>query len=338
MPEPTPRDQMAQLLTGYWVSQAVYVAAELGLADRLVAGPKTAEELAEVTGTHAPSLYRLLRALASVGVFTESEDRWFSLTPLGECLRSDVPGSQRATARMIVGQFYAAWGDLLGSVRTGRPAFDARHGHSFFEHLATHPEQAMVFDDAMTAFNDRKTTAMLEAYDFSGVGVLADIGGGNGSTLVSVLRKYPEMRGIIFDLPGVIRRAETEVQTAGLSERCRVVGGSFLESVPPGAGAYLLRHILHNWDDEQAVAILRNVRRAMGEAARLLVVERVIPPGNEPMFGKLMDLTMLVVHGGRERTEVEFRSVFQTAGFTLTRVVLTSSDVSVIEGEPQCSV
>ena len=338
MPEPTPRDQMVQLLTGYWVSQAVYVAAELALADRLVAGPRTAEELAEVTGTHAPSLYRLLRALGSVGVITEGEDRRFSLTPLGECLRSDVPGSQRATARMMVGQFYDAWGDLLGSVRTGRPAFQERHGHSFFEHLTAYPEQAQVFDEAMTAFNDRKTTAMLEAYDFSGISVLADIGGGNGSTLVSVLRMYPEMRGIVFDLPGVVGRAETEVQATGLSERCRVVAGNFLESVPAGADAYLLRHILHNWDEEQAVAILRKVRQAMCAGARLLVVEGVIPPGNEPMFGKLMDLTMLVVHGGRERTEDEFRCLFETAGFNLTRVVPTASDVSVIEGEAQRSV
>ena len=179
---------------------------------------------------------------------------------------------------------------------------------------------------------------MLEAYDFSGVGVLADIGGGNGSTLVSVLRRYPRMRGIVFDLPGVVERAGTEVQAAGFADRCRVVGGSFLESVPDGADAYLLRHILHNWDDERAVAILRNVRPAMRAGARLLVVERVIPPGNEPMFGMLMDLTMLVVHGGRERTEEEFRSLFETAGFTLSRVVPTASDVSVIEGEERRSV
>jgi hypothetical protein len=196
--------------------------------------------------------------------------------------------------------------------------------------LAEDTEWAQVFDDAMTAFNDRKTVAMLEAYDFSGIRVLADIGGGNGSTLVSALRRYPEMRGILFDLPGVVERAE--VRESGLADRCRVIGGDFLEEVPGGADAYLLRHILHNWDDERAVAILANVRRAMGEGAKLLVVERVIPPGNGPMFGKLMDLTMLVVHGGMERTEEEFHRLFEAAGFRLNRIIPTTSDVSVIEG------
>ena len=336
MTDPTPSDEIARMLTGYWVSQAVYVAAELGIADQLADGPRTADELAEATRTHPRSLYRLLRALASLGLFIESDGHRFALAPTGECLQSGVQGSQRATALMMVGQFYEAWGGLLGSVRIGRPAFEAIHGRPFFEHLAANPEQCQVFDAAMTAFNDRKTRAMLETYDLSGVRVLADIGGGTGSTLISILRQYPGMRGVLFDLPGVAGRAETEVLAAGLNDRCLVKGGSFLEEVPGGADAYLLRHILHNWDDGWAVAILRNVRSAMGveEGARLLVVERLIPPGNEPMFGKLTDLTMLVVHGGLERTEEEFRDLFATAGFTLTRVVPTSSDVSVIEGKP----
>jgi hypothetical protein len=319
------------MITGYWVSQMVHVAAKLGLADRLNDGPKTADELALATGTHARSLYRLLRALASIGVFSEGEGGRFSLTPLAETLRADVPGSQRATVLMMVGQFYDAWGDLLGSVRTGRPAFEALHGRRFFEFLGENPDQARTFDDAMSAFNDRKTTAMLEAYDFSGVSVLADVGGGNGSTLASTLRRHPEMRGILFDLPGVVGRAE--IRAAGLADRCRVIGGSFLDGVPDGADAYLLRHIVHNWDDERAVSILRNVRGVMGRGARLLVVERVIPPGNGPLFGKFMDLTMLVVHGGMERTEEEFRRLFEAAGLRPTRIVPTASDVSVIEGE-----
>jgi hypothetical protein len=232
---------------------------------------------------------------------------------------------------MMVGQFYDAWGDLLGSLRTGKPAFEALHGRHFFEFLGENSDEARIFDDAMTAFNDRKTTAVLEAYNFSGVPVLADIGGGNGGNLVSTLHRDPEMRGILFDLPGVVGRAE--VRGSDLADRCRVIGGSFLDAVPGGADAYLLRHILHNWDDERAVAILRNVRGVMGEGATLLVVERVIPPGNGPMFGKLMDLTMLVVHGGMERTEDEFRRLFEAAGFRLTRIVPMASDVSVIEGE-----
>jgi hypothetical protein len=323
---------MARMITGYWASQMVYVAARLGLADLLTGGPRTSDELATATGTHPGSLYRLLRALASIGVFAEAEGRRFSMTPLAETLRADVPGSQRATALMMVGQFYDAWGDLLGSVRTGLSAFQALHGRSFFEYLARDPDEARTFDDAMTAFNDRKTTATLEAFDFSGVRVLADVGGGNGSALVRTLRRYPEMRGILFDLPGVVEKVE--LREAGLADRCRVIGGSFLEAVPGGADVYLLRHIIHNWDDGRAETILRNVRRAMPDGSRLLVVERVIRPGEESTFGKPMDLTMLVVHGGRERTEEEFRRLFEAAGFRLTRIVPTATDVSVFEGEP----
>ncbi len=331
--EPSPRDQLSRLITGYFASQAVYVAAELGLADLLADGPRKVEELADATGTLPRSLYRLLRALASLGVFAEGEDRKFSLTPMADLLRGDVPGSQRATARMM-GGFYRAWGDLLGSVRTGEPAFERISGKTYFEHLAGHPEEAQTFDDAMTGLNERKTTAMLEVYDFSGVGVLADIGGGNGGTLARVLGRYQQMRGLLFDLPGVVGRAGEAIEGAGVGGRCRAVGGDFLESVPGGADAYLLRHILHNWDDERAVTILRNIRRAMGESGRLLVVERVIGPGNEPQFGKLMDLTMMVVHGGAERTKEEFRGLLEAGGFRLRRIVPTAVEVSVIEGEP----
>jgi hypothetical protein len=331
MTDPSLADQMARMITGYWTSQAIYVAARLGIADLLVDGPRTADELARATGTHARSLYRLLRALASLGVFAEDTERRFSLTPLAEPLRADAPGSQRATVLMMVGQFYHAWGDLIGSVRTGRPAFEALHGRRFFEFLAENTDEAGVFNDAMTAFNDRKTTAVLEAYDFSGVSVLADVGGGNGSNLVSTLRRHPEMRGILFDLPGAIERAG--VREPDLEGRIQVVGGNFLEAVPGGADAYLLRHILHNWEDEEATVILKNVRRAMARGARLLIVERVIPAGNGPMFGSLMDLTMLVVHGGVERSEEEFRRLFEAAGFRLNRIVPTTSDVCVIEGE-----
>jgi hypothetical protein len=331
MSEPSPQDQLARMITGHWVSQMVYVAARLGIADRLADGPKTADELAQATGTHPRSLYRLLRALASVGVFSEGDDHRFSLTSLAEPLRADVPGSQRSAVLMMVGQFYDAWGGLLGSVGSGRPAFETLHGRRFFEFLAEDGDEAQIFDDAMTALNDRKTTAMLEAYDFSGVSVLADIGGGNGDTLARTLQRYPRMRGILFDLPGVVGRAR--IQAAGVADRCQIVGGSFLEEVPGGADAYLLRHIVHNWDDERATTILRNVCRAMVKGGRLLVVERVIAPGNEPMFGKLMDLTMLVIHGGQERTEGEFHRLFVAAGFRLTQIVPTATDVSVIEAE-----
>jgi hypothetical protein len=337
MPDTTPQQELLRLVTGYWVSQAVYVAAELGLADRLAGGPKTAEELAFETGTNARPLGRLLRALATVGIFSEGDDRRYALTPLAEPLRSDVPGSQRAMVLMMVGQFYRAWGDLLGSVRTGRPVFEAIHGRPFFHHLADHPDQARVVDDAMTALNDRKTTAMLDDYDFSAARVVADVGGGNGGQIVGLLHRYPEARGVLTDLPGVADRASSAIAEAGLADWCRVEGGSFLVSVPAGADVYPLRHILHNWDDDQALAILRNVRRAVADTAgaRLLVVERVIPPGNEPAYGKLMGLTMLVVHGGLERTEEEFCRLLAASGFRLSRVVPTAAEVFLIEGHPE---
>jgi hypothetical protein len=333
MQQPTPQQQISQMVTGYWLTQAVYVAAKLGLADRLRDGPRSADELAREAAAHAPSLYRLLRALASVGIFVEDGQHRFGLTPLADCLRSDVPGSQRALAIMAAEEHYAAYGALLYSVQTGRTAFEKVFGAPVFDFLAGHPEQARVFDQAMVSVHGRETGAMLDAYDFSGLGVLADVGGGNGSVLCAVLQKYPALRGILFDLPGVAERARAGIRAAGLAERCQVVGGNFFESVPGGADAYLMRHIIHDWDDERSTRILRNLHQAMGADGRLLVVEGVIPPGNEPAFGKLLDLTMLVIPGGKERTREEYQTLFRAGGFQLTRVVPTRAEVSVLEGK-----
>ncbi len=332
MPPPSPQQQMAQLITGYWVSQAVYVAAKLGLADRLRDGPRSADDLARETSSDPRSLFRLLRALASVGVFAEDSGGRFGMTPLADCLRGDVPGSQRAMAVMAGEEHFRSYGELLYSVRTGRTAFDKVYGEPVFEFLSHHPEQAKLFDRAMVSVHGRETAAMLDAYDFAGVGVLADVGGGNGSVLTAVLQKYPAMRGILFDLPGVAERAKANVQAAGVAGRCRVVGGSFFESVPGGADAYLLRHIIHDWDEGRCTQILRNLQRAMGEGGRLLVVEGVVPPGNGPSFTKLLDLTMLAIPGGQERTREEYEALFRAGGFRLTRVVPTEAEVSVIEG------
>lgn len=324
---------MARMITGSWISQMVYVAAKLGLADRLTGAPQTAEELALKTATDARSLYRLLRALASVGVFSENVGGQFRLTPLGECLRSDVPGSQWAMAVMMGEEHYRCWGDLYESVRTGRTAFDRLYGKPIFEYLADHPEQAKVFDAAMTSIHGRETQAMLDAYDLSGIGVLADIGGGNGTNLIGVLDRYPEMHGVLFDLPHVVERAKTNIGAAGLTGRCDVVGGDFFGAIPVEAEAYFLRHIIHDWDDEKAGLILRNIRRGMPPNAKLLVVEHVLPPGDEPSFGKLLDLNMLLLPGGVERTEAEFRWLFEEAGFRLSRIVPTEGDLSVVEGQ-----
>jgi hypothetical protein len=327
-----PPELMNRMLTGYWISQALYVAAKLGLADLLTSGPRSADDLAQATKTDAPSLYRLLRALASVGVFADDGSHRFSLTPLAECLRSDVPGSQRALAIMSGEEHYRSWGDVLYSVQTGKPAFDKLYGMPVFEFLSKNPEQATVFDAAMVGVHGRETAAMTDAYDLSGVAVLADIGGGNGSLLTTVLQKYPTMRGMLYDLPGVTERARANLRAAGLADRCQVIGGNFFASVPGGADAYLMRHIIHDWDDDRASMILRNIHRALGKEGRLLVVEGVIPPGNDASFGKLLDLTMLVIPGGKERTEEEYRKLYEACGFRLTRIVPTRAEVSVIEG------
>jgi len=332
MPEPSPQEQISRMLTGYWISQALYVAAKLGLADLLKDGPRTADDLARTTKTHPRSLYRLLRGLASMGAFAEDDQRRFSLTPLAECLRSDVPGSQRSLAIMTGEEHYQAFGQLLYSVQTGKIAFDKLYGMPVFDFLQRHPEQAKVFDEAMVGVHGRETAAMLDAYDFSGIRVLADIGGGNGSVLTTILKKHPDMWGILFDLPGVAERAKANTQAAGVADRCQVIGGSFFESVPKGADAYLLRHIIHDWDDEKSAKILKNIHQAMGKDGRLLVVESIIPSGNDPSFGKLLDLAMLVIPGGEERTEQEYRSLYKAAGFRLTRILPTKADVSVIEG------
>jgi hypothetical protein len=323
------------MISGYWVSQAIYVVAKLRIADLLAEGPRGVDELAGATGVHARSLYRVLRALASTGVFREEGSRRFALTPTAELLRSDAAESQRPLALMMGEEQYQAYGHLLHTVRTGETAFEAVFGKPIFDYLGEHPEQAATFDAAMTAIHGRETEAMLAAYDLSAIGVLADIGGGNGSTLRGVLRRYPAMNGILFDQAHVVERARSAIAADGLAARCQTVAGSFFDSVPAGADAYLLRHIIHDWDDDKAGLILRHVHRAMGAGARLLVVESVIPADNAPSFGKLLDLTMMVSPGGLERTEDEFRVLLESAGFTLSRIVPTTAEVCVVEGVPK---
>jgi hypothetical protein len=321
-----------RLITGYWSTQAVYVAAKLGLADLVKVQPRSAEDLAGATQTHAPSLYRLLRALVSLGVFQSDGERRFSLTPVGERLCSDAPGSQRALAIMSGEEHYLAWGELLYSVQTGQIGFDKIYGMPVFDFLSRNQEQAKIFDAAMVGVHGRESAAMTAAYDFSGIKVLADVGGGNGSLLIAVLQAFPQLRGLLYDLPGVVARAQANLQAAGVAERCQVVSGSFFESVPSGADAYLMRHIIHDWDDVRATTILKNVRQAMPDDGRLLVVEGIIPDDNEPSFSKLLDLTMLVIPGGKERTLAEYRELYQSCGFELSRIVPTKAEVSVIEG------
>jgi hypothetical protein len=322
-------DELARLVSGYWYTQTISVAAKLGLAEHLKDGPRSAQELAQATETNPRALYRLLRALASIGIFAEQQGR-FVLTPLAECLL-DPSTKAMATVR---GEFqYRAWGELFSSVQSGKSAFEKVYGQPIFDYFAEHPETGKLFDQAMTGVHGRETEAMLEAYDFTGIRTLADIGGGNGSVLTAMLRRYSAMQGILFDLPGVVERARANIETVGLVGRCQVVAGNFFESVPAGADAYLMRHIIHDWDDDKSITILRNCRRAMSQGGKLLVVEGVVPPGNEPSVSKFFDLAMMVLPGGMERTEDEYRQLLEASGFRLTRIVPTRTWVSVIEGE-----
>jgi hypothetical protein len=332
MDEPPPNaQQLDHMITGYWLSQAIYAAAKFGIADLLSSGPRSIEDLAHRTSTNPDALYRLLRALASTGIFAEGPPRQFSLTPLAEPLQANVPDSKRALALMSGDEQFQAWAEIAYSIQTGKKAFDKVFGQPIFDYLGKNIEKARIFDAAMVGIHGRESGAVLKAYDFSGINLVVDIGGGNGSQLIALLQANPTMRGVLFDLPHVIERAKAPIAAAGLAGRCELVPGSFFDAVPAGADAYFMRHIIHDWEDEKSLTILRNCHHAMPAHGRLLVVESVIPPGNEPFGGKFLDLVMLLIPGGKERTQEEYRALFQQAGFELSKIVSTGSEVSVIE-------
>ncbi len=335
-PSPQQLEELYRLMSGYRVSQAIYVAAKLGIADLLEEGPQGTDELAQATGTHAATLYRVLRYLVGVGLFEEVAPRRFTLTPLGAGLRTDLPGSIRPMALMLLDQAsWQPWGQLLYSVQTGETAFEHVHGMGRFDYLAEHPDTAAVFNEAMSSNTARSGTAIIDAYDFSGIERLVDVGGGHGLLLATVLQAHPTMRGVLFDRPQVIAGAQATLEAAGVSDRCELVGGDFFAEVPSGGDAYLLRQIIHDWDDARAVAILRNCRRAMGEAGRLLVVERAISPDYRRALPVLhIDLEMLVNVGGLERTDAEYEALFAAADFRLTSIVPLGdpAQFSVFEG------
>ncbi|QDV19991.1 Multifunctional cyclase-dehydratase-3-O-methyl transferase TcmN [Gimesia panareensis] len=331
MTEHALHQQLDQMITGYWTSQAIYAAAKLGIADLLTEGPQTAEQLAATTETHAGALYRVLRALASVGIFAENQQQEFSLTPMAEFLRSDVPGSKRALAMMSGDEQFQSWSEIMYSVQTGKTSFDKVFGQPIFEYLSQHPDKGQIFDKAMTGIHGRETDEILQAYDFSGIETLVDVGGGNGSNLIHILQKYADMKGILFDLSHVVERAQPHIEQAGVGNRCEMVGGNFFESVPANADTWFMRHIIHDWDDEKSLTILKNCHAVMPEGSKLLIVESVIPAGNEPFAGKFLDLVMLMIPGGKERTADEYRSLFDQAGFELVRIIPTESELSIIE-------
>jgi cyclopropane fatty-acyl-phospholipid synthase-like methyltransferase len=312
-------------------SQVLYVPAKLGIADLLADGPKSVEELATATDTHAPSLYRVLRAAASLGVFTEQDNRTFALNANAQPLRSDVPNSLR-DIMIFMGEdwHWQVWGKTLYSVRTGKAAWAEMHGADVFDYFKDKPEELEIFNRAMTSLSALATKAVIEAYDFTGIKTLIDIAGGHGRLLTEILDANPSLRGVLFDLPQVIEGARENVAKARSSDRVELVSGDFFVSVPAG-DAYIMKHIIHDWDDERALTILRNIKQAMNANGRVLLVESVIAEGNAQDFGKLMDIEMLVSPGGKERTAAEYEELFERAGFRMTRIVPTRSAYSVIE-------
>lgn len=329
---PTPV-AMLEMIQGFWVSRAIYVAAELAVADLLKDGPRTSEELALAIGAHAPSLYRVMRALAGVGVFTEDDRQHFALTPLGGTLRSDVACSLRPLVAELLGRnHYAAWEQLLYSVKTGAIAFDHVFEVSRWQYNAEHPQEAKAFDAAMASFNSIVASAVIASYDFSSCGTVVDVGGGNGSLLAAILRAYPRLRGVLADLPHVLDGAQRWLTTEGVAERCEVVAADFFKSVPKD-DTYLLKWIIHDWNDQRAEAILKTCRAAMKTGGRLLLVESIVEPRNGTSLAKFMDLAMLVMTGGRERTEPEYRALLGRSGLRINNVISTGTQLSLIEAQ-----
>ena len=325
--------QMMQMMSGGLVAQSVSVAAELGIADLLASQPHTATQLATATRTDPEKLYRLLRFLASLGVFQQGADGAWSLTPLAGVLCSEVPGSMRAGARML-GRMSSVTPHLLENVRTGQCAYRLAFGKPIFEDLSGKPEDAAIFDAAMNSFHGGETDAVLDAFSYAGISTLADIGCGSGVVMAATLQRYPAMRGILFDQAHVIERTTHNIRNAGVADRCTLLSGSFFESVPSGADAYTMRHILHDWSDELCVGILNNIRKVISASGRLIIIETVVPDGNAPSPSKLFDMFMMMLPDGMERSEAQFRALFTASGFTLTGITPTQSPVSVIEARP----
>ncbi len=325
----TPEMWMKEKVYGYWLSQALYCAAELNLADIIFRdGAQTSSDLAKKTNTHERSLYRMLRYLASEEVFAEDETGAFILTPKANQLRSDISGSQHAMAVMSGSEHYLASSKMIDNVRTGKCAYELAHGQPIFEYLKDHPISARVFDKAMESIHGSESNQILAAYNFSEFITLADIGGGNGSMLLAILNQYPNLHGVLFDLSHVTA-ATAALKNNG--ERFKLISGDFFESVSPNADAYLLRHIIHDWDDEKSVLILSNIRKVLPEHGKVLMIEAILPEGNTPHPGKMFDWIMMGIPGGIERTLAEYKTLFAKSGLHIQRVIPTLGLNSIIE-------
>jgi len=325
--------RLRQLIMGFRVTQLIYVATKLELSEYLTRGPLTAQELASMVGVDAGALYRLLRALAGLGIFAETTDTRFEMTPAATLLQRNTPGSLRSTA-MVYGDemLWRAYGQMSYAVETGRTAFEHVHGQPLYDHLGEHPSSAMLFNDAMTGFSEIESSAVIAVCDVSQTRTVVDVGGGQGALVAALLRAHPHLQAVIFDRSGPTADTQRSFDVADIAGRARFIQGDFFAHVPEEGDLYILKSVLHNWDDTAAAAILRKCRDAMSKHARLLVAERVIPLGNLPSESKLFDVNMLVTTGGRERTEAEYASLFRAAGMTLTKVTPTTSHLSLVEG------
>lgn len=323
------RFEMMQLTTGYWVSKSIYCAARLKIADHLAAGPRTTAQLATSAKCHEESLHRLLRALASLGIFRETKSKTFELTPKAQYLRSEHPEGIRDLTVMLNDNLFEAWCDLLYSVQTGESAAHKRFGGDFFSTvLSKDPEASATFDRAMEQIHGPEIQLMLEFFDWKGFGHVVDVGGGSGQTLFAILQRHAKAKGTLFDLPNVVERAKKSDNP--VAKRCDFQGGSFFEKVPAGGDCYYLRHIVHDWNDADSLKILRNCREAMTSGSTLLIVEKAIPEGNDPEFAKLLDINMLVI-GGKERTLAQYEGLFAKAGLKLYKHHPTPGPIDLIE-------
>jgi SAM-dependent methyltransferase/biotin operon repressor len=324
---------LLNLVTGKWLSKAISVAAELGVADALADGTKPAAAIAQKIGGSEDGVYRLLRALEGAGLVIESRGRRFRLTPLGRLLRRSGPQAAGGFAEFMGhSSTWLPWGELGYSVRTGGPAFDHVFGMPVFQYFASNPEAATIFNSAMTSLSTWESGAVVAAYDFARIHTLVDVAGGHGLLISTVLKANKKVRGILFDLPHVLAGADTVLRSQGVASRCQTVGGDFFGTLPEGGDAYMMKHIVHDWDDERAVKILRNCRRAMRPGGRVLIIDVVIGSRNSGQYGKLLDLEMLVLTPhGRERTQAEFTELLKQAGLKIKRVVPTSGYLSILE-------
>lgn len=329
-----PHVALLEQVTGMWSAQATGVAASLGVADHIGEEGATAEQLARACKVKAQPLYRLLRALSTTGLFHEHHDGRFTLTAIGACLRADHPNSMRHMAIFQTRYNWEHWGELEHCVRTGTNAVEKVHGEKPFEHLAKHPEKAAAFDGAMVNITKMGVVSVLAAYDFSPFATLADVGGGYGPLLAAVLEKYSGMKGILFELPHVADEAKKKLKASPAAERLSVESGSFFEAAPEGADAYMMKHILHDWSDKEGVQIMKQIRKRIPSHGKLLLIEAVVAGRNDPHFSKFLDLEMLVVTTGKERTREEWEELVEQAGFRLERVVPTVGMSSVIECSP----